>query len=93
MTKSHLLYFALVLTLLALAAPAKAAPPQCEDSCKCTSSCVQPCSIGASITKCGPWGVCIGHCLAAGASAEREDVLLNAIFAAPQEAQASVCPE
>ena len=83
---------ALAVTLLALAAPAFAAPRQCSTSCTCNSSCSQLCSVGTRISNCFDDGICVGQCLAANASAGGEKGDWNAIFAAPQEAPAAVAP-
>ena len=82
MKRSHLflLAVAIVLQALSLAAPASAAPPQCEARCTCSSSCLQPCSIGFSIANCGAWGDCRGMCLTAGAPAAKSEALLSAIL-------------
>lgn len=78
----------LVLALLlvgALAAPVAAFPPQCEETCSCSSLCTQICAIGNWRTNCGVWGDCQGMCFARvpqKAAASSTQALQDAIFAA-----------
>jgi len=90
--KAFLVRFALVLSLLALAAPVLAAPGQCDVVCTCASRCTQLCSDGGTITNCFNGGICVGQCLAATAPVEKGDALLSSIFGEQRDAAAPVVP-
>ncbi len=76
-----------ILSLLALSLPALALPPQCDESCTCSSRCTQLCALGAQVKSCGYYGECQGMCLVASALQPAGDQgLLGAIFSAPQPA-------
>lgn len=47
---------------LGISSPALAYPPQCNDVCKCSSSCAKGCSIGTYPTTCAEWEVCVDEC-------------------------------
>ncbi len=88
----RLLSIALVLPLLALAAPASALPRPCSTNCTCNSSCSQLCSVGGRVSNCFDDGICVGQCLAANTRKDGGKAALTAIFAAPDEAPAPAAP-
>jgi len=84
-----------VTALLAfLAVPLSALPPQCEESCSCSSKCTQLCAEGGHVTNCGTFGLCQGNCFAAqSAPTSSPKQLFDNLFAPTEPASSAAEPE
>ncbi|MBU8894582.1 hypothetical protein KRR26_03150 [Corallococcus sp. M34] len=79
--------------VLAMGAPAMAAPNQCDVVCSCSGSCNWLCSDGTARTNCGTYGICSGTCRTGPQTSQNEARESDAADRASQQVCGEKAPE